>query len=101
LQILLTDLDVLSAVISEGQKFLKKEGELWLTVQYLSPTSLLIWTLIPFPKDTTLISHYLQGALSQYHHRGDIDSNTEVFSEDEDTYSQFTPESSRETGPIL
>ena len=38
LQILLSDLDVLSAVISEGQKFLKKGKELWLTVQYLSPT---------------------------------------------------------------
>ena len=39
LQTLLSELDVLSAVISKGQKFLKKGGELWLTVQYPSPTS--------------------------------------------------------------
>ena len=37
LQILLSDLDVLSAVISKGQKFLKKGGELWLMAQYRSP----------------------------------------------------------------
>jgi hypothetical protein len=41
LQIVLSDLDVLSAVISEGQKFLKKGVELWLTVQYPSPTRML------------------------------------------------------------
>ena len=39
LQILLSDLDVLSAVISKGQKFLKKGGELWLMTQCQSPTS--------------------------------------------------------------
>ena len=38
LQILLSDLDVLSAVISKGQKFLKKGGELWLMAQCQSPT---------------------------------------------------------------
>ena len=38
LQILLSDLDVLSAVISKGQKFLKKGGELWLMAQCRSPT---------------------------------------------------------------
>ena len=39
LQILLSDLDVLSAVLSKGQKFLKKGGELWLMAQCRSPTS--------------------------------------------------------------
>ena len=39
LQILLSDLDVLSAVLSKGQKFLKKGGEIWLMVQCRSPTS--------------------------------------------------------------
>ena len=38
LQILLSDLDVLSAVLSKGQKFLKKGGELWLMAQCQSPT---------------------------------------------------------------
>ena len=38
LQILLTDIDVLSAVISKGQKFLKKGGELWIMAQCWSPT---------------------------------------------------------------
>ena len=38
LQILLSDLDVLSAVISKGQKFLKKGGEFWLMAQCRSPT---------------------------------------------------------------
>jgi hypothetical protein len=39
LQMLLSDLDVLSAVISKGQKFLKKGGKLWLMRQCRSPTS--------------------------------------------------------------
>ena len=37
LQILLSDLEVLSAVLSKGQKFLKKGGELWLKAQCLFP----------------------------------------------------------------
>ena len=38
LQILLSDLDVLSAVVPKGRKFLKKGGELWLMTQCQSPT---------------------------------------------------------------
>jgi hypothetical protein len=38
LQILLSDLDVLSAVLSKGQKFFKKGGELWLMAPCGSPT---------------------------------------------------------------
>jgi hypothetical protein len=33
LEILLSDLDVLSAVLSKGQTFLKKGGKLWLMAQ--------------------------------------------------------------------
>ena len=39
LQVLLSDLDVLSAVISKGQKFLKKGGELLIMAQCWSPTT--------------------------------------------------------------
>ena len=40
LQRLLSDLDVLSAVISKGRKSLQKRGELWLMTQCQFPTSL-------------------------------------------------------------
>jgi hypothetical protein len=42
LQILLSDLDVLLAVLSKGQKFLKKGWELRLMAQCWSPTDMYI-----------------------------------------------------------